>query len=63
FAKNPIKRIGRNQFIRNVLYAIGNSGQVDLLSVVRDLIADKDAVVRDAAIWAQARLMQIKETP
>ncbi len=68
FAKNPIKRIGRNQFIRNVLYAIGNSGQVDLLSVVRDLIADKDAVVRDAAIWAQARLeqtrlLQIKETP
>ncbi len=63
FAKNPIKRIGRNQFIRNVLYAIGNSGQVDYLSVVRDLIADKDAVVRDAAIWAQAQLIQIKETP
>ena len=67
FAKNPIKRIGRNQFIRNVLYAIGNSGQVDLLSVVRDLIADKDTVVRDAAIWAQTRLEQAqlikKETP
>ena len=56
FSKNPIKRIGRNRFVRNVLYAIGNSGDVDLLMSARALLGDDDAVVRDAADWAVARL-------
>ena len=56
FSKNPIKRIGRNRFVRNVLYAIGNSGQADLLLSAKGLQGDDDAVVRDAADWAVARL-------
>ena len=56
FSKNPIKRIGRNRFVRNVLYAIGNSGDADLLFSAKALQSDDDAVVRDAADWAVARL-------
>ncbi len=56
FAGSPIKRIGRNRFVRNVLYAIGNSGDAALLPAARRLTGDADAVVRDAAEWAVARL-------
>jgi epoxyqueuosine reductase len=56
FSKSPIKRIGRNQFIRNVLYAIGNSGDADLKVVAAELVADQDQTVADAARWAKARL-------
>ncbi len=56
FSKNPIKRIGRNRFIRNVLYAIGNSGRPELEASARALQNDDDAVVRDAADWAVERL-------
>jgi epoxyqueuosine reductase len=56
FSGSPIKRIGRNRFVRNVLYAIGNSGEAALIPAARKLVADSDAVVRDAAEWALARL-------
>jgi len=56
FAGSPIKRIGRNRFVRNVLNAIGNSGDVSLLPVARALCDDADAVVADAASWAVERL-------
>lgn len=56
FRKSPIKRIGRDRFVRNVLYAIGNSGEPDLLAVVEPLFHDPDTSVRDAAAWAAAKL-------
>ncbi|RZJ03415.1 MAG: tRNA epoxyqueuosine(34) reductase QueG [Brevundimonas sp.] len=56
FSKSPIKRIGRDRFVRNVLYAIGNSEDADLLPAATRLLDDPDAVVRGAAVWAAARL-------
>lgn len=56
FAGSPIKRIGRNQFIRNVLYAIGNSGDMTLASTAQAHISDKNPVIADAAQWALQRL-------
>jgi epoxyqueuosine reductase len=56
FSKNPIKRIGRDRFVRNVLYAIGNSGEAGLMSVVEPLMRDPAPVVRGAAVWAAKRL-------
>jgi epoxyqueuosine reductase len=57
FSKSPVKRIGRDRFIRNVLYAIGNSGEARLAEVARDLLADPAPVVRGAAVWALSRLL------
>ena len=57
FSKNPIKRIGRDRFVRNVLYAIGNSGEAGLMAVVEPLLADPAPVVRGAAVWAARRLL------
>ena len=56
FAGSPIKRIGRNRFVRNVLYAIGNSGMPGLRAVALSLVGDADATVADAAQWAVGRL-------
>jgi len=56
FSKSPIKRIGRDRFIRNVLYAIGNSGDAGLMAVVEPLLTDPAPVVRGAAVWAARRL-------
>jgi len=56
FAGSPIKRIGRNRFVRNVLYAIGNSREGALAPVAARLADDPDPVVADAARWAAARL-------
>lgn len=61
FAKNPVKRIGRDRFIRNVLYAIGNSGEVRLAAVARELLADPSPLVRGAAVWALSRLLEPAE--
>jgi len=59
FSGSPIKRIGRDRFVRNVLYAIGNSGQPELAAVAQGLVADADAAVADAARWAVARLSAV----
>jgi epoxyqueuosine reductase len=56
FSKSPIKRIGRDRFIRNVLYAIGNSGEPALAASARAHLGDPNEVVRDAAGWAVDRL-------
>ncbi len=57
FAKNPVKRIGRDRFVRNVLYAIGNSGDGSLASDAERLIDDPSPLVRGAAVWALGQLM------
>jgi epoxyqueuosine reductase len=56
FAGSPIKRIGRDRFVRNVLYAIGNSGIAALGPIAARLVTDADPTVADAAAWAVARL-------
>ena len=56
FAGSPIKRIGRDRFVRNVLYAIGNSGDPGLAPAARRLTADPDPTVAEAAAWALERL-------
>jgi len=56
FSGSPIKRIGRDRFVRNVLYAIGNSGLPKLRKVAQELAEDPDPTVADAARWAVARL-------
>lgn len=56
FSGSPIKRIGRNRFVRNVLYAIGNSEGPELLATAQLLLNDADETVRDAAEWACKRL-------
>jgi epoxyqueuosine reductase len=56
FAGSPIKRIGRDRFVRNVLYAIGNSGDATLHPVAQSLTDDPAPEVSDAARWAVMRL-------
>ncbi len=56
FSGSPIKRIGRDRMVRNVLYAIGNSGQSDFIPVVDSLTKDPDPAIADAALWALERL-------
>jgi epoxyqueuosine reductase len=56
FAKTPVKRTGRDRFVRNVLVAIGNSGDAALASSAEQLLDDPSALVRGAAVWALGRL-------
>jgi len=56
FSGSPIKRIGRDRFVRNVLYAIGNSDDPSLIAVAQGLCDDPDPTVADAARWAVLRL-------
>jgi len=56
FSGSPIKRIGRNRFVRNCLIAAGNSGNRALLPAVEALRGDADPVVAEAAEWALAEL-------
>lgn len=57
FSGSPIKRIGRDRFLRNVLIAIGNSGAQSLVAAAQQHLADSAPIVRGAAIWALARLL------
>jgi epoxyqueuosine reductase len=56
FSGSPIKRIGRNRFVRNVLYAIGNTGDAAYIPSVTPLCSDPDVTVSDAAKWAMDRI-------
>jgi epoxyqueuosine reductase len=56
FTKSPVRRIGRDRFIRNVLIAIGNSGDASLAKEAERLLADESPLVRGAAVWALALL-------
>ena len=60
FTKSPVKRIGRDRFIRNVLIAIGNSGEAALATEVERLFADESPLVRGAAAWALGQLADRK---
>jgi epoxyqueuosine reductase len=57
FRKSPVKRIGRDRFVRNVLIAIGNSGDAVLADVAASLADDASPLVRGAAVWALGRLV------
>ena len=57
FTKSPIKRIHRERFLRNVLIAIGNSGDVALVAEAMRLLDDASPLVRGAAVWALSQLM------
>jgi epoxyqueuosine reductase len=57
FAKTAIKRTGRDRFVRNVLIAIGNSGDVSLAGEAERLLDDVSPLVRGAAVWALGKLL------
>ena len=59
FSASPIKRIGRDRFLRNVLIAIGNSGDADLATVAEGHLGDPSPVVRGAAVWALGQLTPV----
>nr|AWM04183.1 tRNA epoxyqueuosine(34) reductase QueG [Bradyrhizobium amphicarpaeae] len=61
FTKSPVKRIGRDRFLRNVLIAIGNSGDAGLAAEARRLLDDASPLVRGAAVWALGRLVSLEE--
>ena len=61
FTKSPVKRTGRDRFIRNVLIAIGNSGDVSLADDAKRLLDDASPLVRGAAVWALAQLLPREE--
>jgi epoxyqueuosine reductase len=60
FAKSPVKRIGRARFVRNVLIAIGNSGDAALAREAERLLGDVSPLVRGAAIWALGQLDPVR---
>jgi epoxyqueuosine reductase len=57
FAGTPVKRTGRDRFVRNVACAIGNSGDTALAGVVEGLLDDASPLVRGMAVWALSRLL------
>ena len=61
FSGSPVKRIGRDRFVRNVLIAAGNSGDRSLIAPCRALLEDAAPVVRAMAVWALSRLMAAQE--
>lgn len=56
FSGSPVKRIGRDRFVRNVLIAIGNSNEAALVEEARALLGDASPLVRAMAVWALGRL-------
>lgn len=61
FSGSPIKRIGRDQFIRNCLVAAGNSADLSLVPLIDTLLDDPAPVVRDAAQWAMHELAMTED--
>ncbi|MCA6273939.1 tRNA epoxyqueuosine(34) reductase QueG [Phenylobacterium sp.] len=57
FARSPVKRTGRDRFLRNVLYAIGNSDNPALVPAAKARLDDASPLVRGAAVWALGRLL------
>jgi len=57
FSKSPVKRIGRDRFVRNVLIAIGNSDDATLADEASCLLSDESPLVRGAAVWALSQLL------
>jgi epoxyqueuosine reductase len=61
FARTAVKRTGRDRFVRNVLIAIGNSGDPGLAPCAAQLLDDPAAIVRGAAVWALGQLLGTEE--
>jgi epoxyqueuosine reductase len=61
FSGSPVKRIGHARFMRNVLIAIGNSGDAELARIARDKLTHESPLVRGMAVWALARLLPAAE--
>jgi epoxyqueuosine reductase len=61
FTKSPVKRIGRDRFVRNVLIAIGNSNDPALAEEAERLLNDDSPLVRGAAVWALSQLLGREE--
>ncbi|MBV9558900.1 MAG: tRNA epoxyqueuosine(34) reductase QueG [Bradyrhizobium sp.] len=61
FAKSPVKRTGRDRFLRNVLIAIGNSGDAALADAAARRLDDPSPLVRGAAVWALSQLLALEE--
>jgi len=61
FAGSPIKRTGRDRFLRNVLIAIGNSSRPELGTVAAERLEDASPLVRAMAVWAVGRLLPTNE--
>ncbi len=57
FARTAVRRIGRGRFLRNVLYAVGNTGDPALAGVAERALGEADPVARGAAVWALRRLL------
>ena len=57
FSGSPIKRIGRDRFLRNVLIALGNSGREEMAGEVESHLDDPSPLVRGTAVWALSRLL------
>ncbi|GHC66432.1 tRNA epoxyqueuosine(34) reductase QueG [Limoniibacter endophyticus] len=57
FSGSAVKRIGRDRFIRNVLIAAGNSGDLGVIPQVERLLEDVSPLVRGASVWALSQLM------
>jgi epoxyqueuosine reductase len=60
FAGSPIKRTGRDRFVRNVLIAIGNSGERSLARVAEERLSDASPLVRAMAVWALSELLDLE---
>ncbi|MCA8886811.1 MAG: epoxyqueuosine reductase, partial [Hyphomonadaceae bacterium] len=60
FAGTPVKRTGRDRFVRNVACAIGNSGDAALAPVVERLTMDSSPLVRGIAVWAARQLLDVE---
>jgi epoxyqueuosine reductase len=58
FSKSPVKRIGRDRFVRNVLIAIGNADDASLAPAAERLLDDASPLVRGAAVWALSQLVE-----
>ena len=61
FSGSPIKRIGRNKFLRNVIIAIGNSGQIRNIGKLKEKLTDESSLVRAMAVWALSCLMNFED--
>ena len=61
FAKSPVKRIGRDRFVRNVLVAIGNSEDASLIPLITPLLHDANPLVSEMAAWAMGELRHPRE--
>jgi epoxyqueuosine reductase len=56
FSGSPVKRLGHARFLRNVLIAAGNSGDLSLVPAIEARLADPAPLIRGAAVWALHRL-------